>query len=193
MPIAGLAPVHSPLLPLDGAHLLLAVLLPFLPWDLHSVVLWHGWRHVACPAEEAQLQGAAGQHRGGGIGATARPHRAAHGQVGSGMGSVCPQLCAHHSLCGTGALPLHIQTLVLQTLARPGLALQTLLQPCTTHCKSSHILLPRDCRPSSIRPKAANFSTAMHHTLQTFTQPCTTHCKPSHPAALTLHTLLQPP
>lgn len=178
MPIAGLAPVHSPLLPLDGAHLLLAVLLPFLPWDLHSVVLWHGWRHVACPAEEAQLQGAAGQHRGGGIGATARPHRAAHGQVGSGMGSVCPQLCAHHSLCGTGALH------------------QCCTSPCTSKrwcCKPLHVPAWR-CKPCYNRaPHTANPHTSCCPEtadpppsalrLQTSAQPCTTHCKPSHSRA----------
>lgn len=215
--VAGLAPVHSPLLPLDGAHLLLAVLLPLLPRDLDGVVLRHGRRRVACPAEETELRGAGGQPRGLG----AAPGCGSGSQAGSG-----PAPRAHSS-----ALPPNVTTgaCTLQRRCKPSHICVPARHGLAQHCKpwhghaaAAHTLLP--CHPATAnlhlvlqtlaQPHAspANPRTLVHqhnkprhsHTpaLQTHTHSCSStanpratthqHCKPSLPAALTLQTLFLP-
>lgn len=207
VPVAGLAPVHSPLLPLDGAHLLLAELLPLLPRDLHSVILRHGRRRVARPAEEAQLRGAGGVSTGG-CGqrlATAQPRWAAQAArrdrvwlhvltaprlpVPLRSPQNSPRCCKPSRIC----VP-----------ARHGLA---------QHCKPWHghapaapqapALPPRRCKPSSVHPRCCKPSRAHTPALQILAHLCTStanpgtptrqHCKPSHHATLTLQTLFHPP
>lgn len=176
VPVAGLAPVHSPLLPLDGAHLLLAVLLPLLPRDLDGVVLRHGRRRVACPAEETELQGAGGQPRGLG----AAPGCGSGSQAASG-----PAPRAHSS-----ALPPDVTAgaRTLQRRCKPSHICVPARHGLAQHCKPWHghapaalqapALPPRRCKPAF---GAANPRTA--------TRP---PCKSSYTRAPALQTLAQP-
>lgn len=163
--VAGLAPVHSPLLPLDGAHLLLAVLLPLLPRDLDGVVLRHGRRRVACPAEETELRGAGGQPRGLG----AAPGCGSGSQAGSG-----PAPRAHSS-----ALPPNVTTgaCTLQPRCKPSHICVPARHGLAQHCKPwhGHAAAARTLLPC--HPATAN----LHLVLQTLAQP---HASPANPRTL---------
>lgn len=60
--IGALPPGTAPVVPQDGACLLLLELLPVFPWDLHRVVLGHGGLRVPRPLEESHLQGPQARH-----------------------------------------------------------------------------------------------------------------------------------
>lgn len=174
MAIIGLAQVGGPLLPLDGAHLLLAELLPLLPRDLDGVVLRHGRRRVARPAEEAQLRGTgeSGPRRDTLALGTAPRARGTGACAGAG-----PSLGTHPKRAGACALHRRLcnHAPALQTLARPGLGTAN---SCTIAC--------RHCKPTYTH--TANPRTPTHQ----HCKPMHQHCKPSHVPVWTLQTLAHP-
>lgn len=196
MAIIGLAQVGGPLLPLDGAHLLLAELLPLLPWDLDGVVLRHGRRRVARPAEEAQLRGTgeSGPRRDTLALGTAPRARGTGACAGAG-----PSLGTHPKRAGACALHRRLcnHAPALQTLARPGLGTANSCTIACRHCKPTYTHTANPRTPTHQHCKSSHVPV---WTLQTLTHPCTStanprtsqfgRCKPSHTHTAALQTLV---